>query len=84
MDVDKGRDGAVDARSRLVARDFKVRGHGREFDAYASMPPLEAKRLLFRMAVAKGASGGHPGSGALTLMFLDVTKAHLSGVLQAC
>ncbi len=39
VDVDKGRDGAVDVRSRLVARDFKVRGDGWEFDVYTSMPP---------------------------------------------
>ena len=58
VDVDKGRDGIKDVRSRLVARDFKVRGDRREFDVFASMPPLEAKRLLFRMAMAKKAPVG--------------------------
>ncbi len=45
----------VGVRTRLAARDFKVRGDGREFHVYARMPALEAKRLLFRMAVAYGA-----------------------------
>ena len=58
VDVDKGREGDSDVRSRLVARDFKVRGDGRELDVNASMPPLEAKRLLFRMAVVNGCVGG--------------------------
>ena len=58
VDVDKGRNGEHDVRSRLVARDFKVRGDGREFDVFAAMPPLEAKRLLFRMAVVDGCVGG--------------------------
>ena len=44
VDVDKGRNGVVDLRSRLVARDFKVRGDGREFEVFAAMPPSEAKR----------------------------------------
>ena len=57
VDVDKGRDGMLDVRSRLVARGFKVRGDGREYDVFASMPPLEAKRLLFRMAVVKDCVG---------------------------
>ncbi len=60
-DVEKGRGGAVDVRRRLVGRDFKVRGNGRECDVYASMPLLEAKRLLLRMAAAKGAVEGTPG-----------------------
>ena len=58
VDVDKGRDRRPDVRSRLVVRDFKVRGDGREFDVFAAMPPLEAKRLLFRMVVVDGCVGG--------------------------
>ena len=81
VDVDKGRDGKSEIRSRLVARDFKVRGDSREFDVFASMPPLEAKRLLFRMA-ASGQSIGDPKRGSVKLMFLDVKKAHLNGKLR--
>ena len=40
------------------------------------MPPLEAKRLLFRMAV-KNCVGGGPRRGVVKLMFIDVKKAHL-------
>ena len=58
VDVGKGRDGRPDFRSRLVARDFKERGDGREFDVFAAMPGLEAKRLLFRMIVVDGCVGG--------------------------
>ena len=83
VDVDKGRDGIKDIRSRLVARDFKVRGDRREFDVFASMPPLEAKRLLFRMAMVKGRAGGKCSRGPLKLMFVDVKKAHLNGKLAA-
>jgi hypothetical protein len=45
VDIDRGWDGIKDIRSRLVARDFKDQGDRRDFDAFASMPPLEAKRL---------------------------------------
>ena len=82
VDVDKGRDGHVEIRSRLVARDFKVRGDSREFDVFASMPPLEAKRLLFRMAVCRGSIKGTSKKGSVKLMFLDVKKAHLNGKLR--
>ena len=82
VDVDKARDEVIDVRSRLCARDFKVRGDGREFDVFASMPPLEAKRLLFRMAVADGAISKQPKKGKAKLMFIDAKKAHLSGHLK--
>ena len=72
VDVDKGTNGIVDIRSRLVARDFKIRGDGREFEVFAAMPPLEAKRLLFRMAVLDGSVHGGEEKGKVKLMFLDV------------
>ena len=68
VDVDKGREGQVEIRSRLVARDFKVKGDGREFEVFAAMPPLEAKRILFRMAVLDGAVRGdlsHEAAGGV-------------------
>ena len=82
VDVDKGRDEVSDIRSRLCARDFKVRGDGREFDVFASMPPLESKRMLFRMAVAAGAIKADRRKGKVKLMFIDVKKAHLNGKLR--
>ena len=39
-------------RSRWVARDFKVKGDGKE-DLFAAMPPLEAKKTLFAWAAPK-------------------------------
>ena len=46
------------------------------------MPPLEAERLLFRMAVVKDCVGGRPQRGVAKLMFSDVKKAHLNGKLN--
>ena len=37
-------------RCRLVGRDFKMKGIGEREDLFAAMPPLESKKLLFRMA----------------------------------
>jgi hypothetical protein len=79
VDVDKGRGGEVLVRSRLVARDFKIKGDDRGFDVFAATPPLELKRLLFRMARVKGSVGGGDDDGAVKLMFIDVKKAHLNG-----
>ena len=45
--VNKGTASSPIVRARLVARDFKTKG-GRSL--FASMPPLEAKKLLFRMS----------------------------------
>ena len=81
VDVDKGREGRVEMRSRLVARDFRVKGDKREVDTFAAMPPMEAKRVLFRMAVLDGAVGGDAAKGGVMLMFIDIKKAHLNGKL---
>ena len=70
VDVDKGRNGIVDIRSRLVARDFKIRGDGREFEVF------------FRMAVLDGSVHGGEEKGKVKLMFLDVKKAHLNGIVK--
>ena len=79
MDTDKGQDGVVDIRSRLVARDFKPEGEKYRGDVFAAMPPLEAKRILFAMA-AKGKLEQWKGKKQLRkLMFIDVKKAHLNG-----
>ena len=59
-------------RSRLVARDFKPKGEKDREDLFAAMPPLEAKRLLFRLTRCLG--------NEFKMLFLDVRKAHLNGV----
>ena len=79
VDVDKGREGRLEIRSRLVARDFKVKGDGREFEVFAAMPPLEAKRILFSMAVLDGSVRGDLSHGSVKVMFIDIKRAHLNG-----
>lgn len=79
VDVDKGRDGEVMIRSRMVARDFKVKGDDRGFDVFAATPPIEMKRLLFRMAMVEGSTADKVEDGPVKLMFADVQKAHLNG-----
>ena len=74
VDVDKGRDGEVLIRSRLVARDFKNKNDERNFDVFVATPPLEIKRLLFRMARVKGSVGGNDKDGQVKLMYVDVKK----------
>lgn len=82
VDVNKGSKQDPQVRSRLVARDFKPKGEPARGDLFAAMPPLEAKKMLFSIA------SSHPGvwhEGRLhrpKLMFIDVKKAHLNGVVR--
>lgn len=64
VDIDRGRNGATEVRSRRVARDRKTKDSS-EFEAFAAMPPLEAKRALLRMAHATGSIGGAHLTGKL-------------------
>ncbi len=84
VDVDKGAEGCPGVRSRLVARDVRPKGERDREDLFAATPPLEAKKLLFWMAANQvGAEPGQP----VKLMFIDVEKAHLNGVVgdeRAC
>ena len=82
VNTDKGRCGEVLIRSRLVARDFKSKHAANDVDVFAAMPPLEAKRLLLRMAMVTGAVEGDEKQGPVKLMFADVKKAHSSGKLK--
>jgi hypothetical protein len=74
VDVNKGSSQCPDLRCRLVARDFKSKGEGARDDLYAAMPPLEAKRLLFKTAAATWGS-----SNPTKIRLIDVKKAHLNG-----
>jgi hypothetical protein len=69
-------------RCRLVARDFKVKGEGR-CDIFAAMPPLEAKKMLFRMAAKDPLTWRKGGRMRRKLFFVDVKKAHLNGKVPA-
>ena len=66
-------DGVEIVRSRLVGRDFKMKGGGQPEQFFAATPPWEAKKLLFKMSMV------NPKKGKLEtkLMFIDVRKAHL-------
>ena len=50
VDVNKGTAENPNIRCRLVARDFKPKGEKDRADLFASMPPLEAKKVLFSIA----------------------------------
>ena len=65
-------------RSRLVGRDFKVKGVEEREDLFAAMPPLETKKLLFRMVAAVRGQRKRRGEKEMKLMFIDVRKAHLN------
>ena len=46
VDVNKGTAENPNIRCRLVASDFKPKGEKDRADLFASMPPLEAKKVL--------------------------------------
>ena len=74
--------GEWEARCRLVGRDFKPAGDNGREDLFAAMPPLEAKKLMFRMAAAENGRRVREGGEEIVLMFLDVRKAHLNAVCK--
>ena len=80
--VNKGSDEEPDVRARLCARDFKLKGSGGDVSLFAAMPPLEAKKLLLRQAVRMGRVWKNGKWQAAKLLFIDVKKAHLNGVVS--
>ena len=50
VDLNKGTEEDPEVRCRFVARGFKKHGEHDRADLFAAMPPLEAKKLLFRQA----------------------------------
>ena len=67
VDIAKGND----VRSRWVARDVKPKGERDRADLFAAMPPLEAKRMLFRrFEDRQNLHGKHK----MKLMLIDVKK----------
>ena len=50
VDINRGTEEEPHVRCRLVARHFKPKGEKDRDDLFAALPPLEAKKLLFRMA----------------------------------
>ncbi len=58
---------------------FKLKGDSRHFDVFASMPPLQAIGVLFRIATVDGSvNGTAKHEGKFKLMFTDVKKEHLN------
>ena len=82
VEVDKETAEKPDVRCRLVARDFRVKGEGHRDDLFAAMPPLEAKKLLFKLAAATR-KGRLEGKELDKIMLIDVKKAHLNGFVGA-
>jgi hypothetical protein len=54
VDANKGRNGQIQTRSKVVARELRTKGDDRQFDVSAAMPPLEMKRMLFRVPIVDG------------------------------
>ena len=62
----------------MVARDFKVKNEKARDDLFASMPPLEAKKMMFRMTAGVRGWRRRNNKEEIKLMFIDVKKAHLN------
>ncbi len=74
-----GDNGEEFVRSRLVGRDFKAKGgQGEPAELFAAMPPLEAKKVLFRMAAGCRRWRRRRGLPEVKVMFIDIRKAHLN------
>ena len=82
VDVNKGSTESPSVRCRLVARDFKPKGEKDRSDIFAAMPPLEAKKLLFRKAVGGRKEFRNGEWCQQKIMLIDVKKAHLYGELE--
>ena len=65
-------------RCRLVGRDFKTKGGKEQEELFAAMPPLEAKKLVFRMTARVRGVRRRKGLEEIKLMFIDVRKARLN------
>ena len=61
-----------------MARDFLPKGEKDRADLFASVPPLEAEKVLFSIA-ATHEQEFREGRWQPKLMFTDVQKAHLNG-----
>jgi len=64
-------------RSRYVGRDFKPKGEDPRAEIFASMPPLEAKKILFSRAASQIGE-----KRKLKLLFIDIKKAHMNAVCK--
>ena len=58
------------------------RGVEEREDLFAAMPPLESKKLIFRMVAGMRGQRKKRGLAEMKLMFIDVRKAHLNAVCE--
>ena len=74
LDINKGDEANRDYRSRLVAQEIKL---DKREDVFAATPPLEAKKMLFSMAVTEGIGfkEGQRGDG-MCIDFIDIRRAY--------
>ena len=86
IDRNKGTREEPLVRCRLVARNFKTKGDKDRHDLFAATPPLEGKKMLFRMAVVKqrkhSLRKNTENCSPLKLLFVDVKKAHLNAKVK--
>lgn len=71
VDINKGDEINPDYRSRLVAKELRT---NKREDLFAATPPLEAKKVLFSLAVTQGVGWGNVGD-PLKLEFIDISRA---------
>ena len=74
IDVNKGDNVHKEYRSRLVAQEIKM---NRREDLFAATPPLEAKKMLFSLAMTEGI-GYEKGNSinGMKLDFIDIRRAY--------
>lgn len=63
-----------------MGRDFTNRGVEEREDFFAAMPPLELKKLMFKMVAGVRGQRRRRRLLEIKLMFIDVRKAHLNAV----
>ena len=75
IDINKGDDEKPEYRSRLVAKEINRSPNA---EMFAATPPLEAKKMLFSMAVTDFAQNRAIKSrGTQKLLFIDVKRAYV-------
>ena len=75
IDINKGDDEHPEYRSRLVAKEIN---RSPSDEMFAATPPLEAKKMLFSMAMTEFAHGrARNFQGVQKLLFVDVKRAYV-------
>ena len=80
IDVSKGDDTEMDYRSRLVAKELK---RNSVKDIIAAATPLEAKEILFSLAVSSADKRYASRGSVRKLMFIDVWRAYFHALAKS-